>query len=101
MNSVMNTLKNTGADVLNGAKDTTLENVNGLLGNVSKAVLLFPNDKPDELNTEEVKEAFTGAFSLQGKVDMRNVLASQAIGAKKFEVQFNPSSLKIDACDLQ
>ena len=79
------------------AGNKTLDNVNGILGNVSKAILLFPNEKPDDLNTEEVNQAFTGAFSLQGKVDMRNALASHLIDVKKFEVQFNPSSLKIDA----
>lgn len=91
------------ANVAENLGSTLKDNVNGVLGNVAKAVLIFPDIKADKIEIDETtKKAktvgiFDKAFAKAGDLDFRNALASSNITAKKFEVQFNPSSLKIDA----
>ena len=91
------------AGIAENLGSTFLDNANGILGNVAKAVLLFPDIRPDKIEKVEATGKsksvgiFNEIFENTGDFDFRNALASFDITAKKFEVQFNPSTLKIDA----
>lgn len=91
------------ANITENLGSTFLDNASGILGNVAKAVLIFPDIRPEKIEKEEVNGKnktvgiFDNVFENTGDFDFRNALASFNITAKKFEVQFNPSTLKIDA----
>ena len=84
---------------------TVGDDLNGLLGNTAKAVLIFPDVPPEEANKEEVAgnmpalgASLTNVISAVEEVsDLRSKLAGLGIDSKKFTIQFNPSSLRISA----